>query len=80
MTTDVSIQTKKIELIQWLSAMDDANLLDKIAHLIAQEQKSDWWGDTPEAARQSIEKGIADADNGQLQPHAKARDLYGKWL
>jgi predicted transcriptional regulator len=80
MTTDLDIQTKKIELIQWLSAIEDMSILDKIAGLIAHEQKSDWWGNTPEAAKNSIDKGIADAEKGNLHPHSKARDIYGKWL
>jgi hypothetical protein len=80
MAANLTIQTKKIELIQWLSAIEDISILDKIADLITHEQKKDWWGETSAAAKNSIEKGIADAENGKLQPHSKARDLYGKWL
>ncbi len=80
MAADLHIQTKKIELIQWLSAIEDVSILNKIADLIAREQKSDWWAETSEAAKNSIEKGIADADKGRLHAHSKARDLYGKWL
>ena len=33
-----------------------------------------------EIEKQSIDKGIQDADNGKLIDHAKARKLYEKWL
>ncbi len=80
MTSDINIQTKKIELIQWLSTIEDVDILDKISNLIASERKKDWWNGTSEAERNSIEKGITDADNGNVNPHSKARDIYGKWL
>ncbi len=30
--------------------------------------------------KESIEKGLADAEAGKLNPHAKAKKLYEKWL
>ena len=32
------------------------------------------------AERESIQKGIIDADNGKLKPHSEARKVYEKWL
>jgi predicted transcriptional regulator len=80
MHKDLTIQTKKIDLIQWLSTIEDENILDKIADLIAKESKNDWWLTTSDAEKSSIEKGLNDAENGKLNPHTKAREIYGKWL
>lgn len=80
MLKDLTIQTKKIDLIQWLSTIEDENVLDKIADLIAKESKNDWWLTTSDAEKSSIEKGLNDAENGKLNPHTKAREIYGKWL
>jgi predicted transcriptional regulator len=68
------------ELIQWLSTIEDEDVLDRISALINNETKKDWWARASAAERKSIEKGIIDADNGKLNPHEKARDIYGKWL
>lgn len=54
--------------------------LRNFSNLIASERKKDWWNVTSEARRNSIENGITDADNGNVNPHSKARDIYGKWL
>lgn len=80
MTADLTIQTKKIELIQWLSTVEDLSILDKVLDLIVNERKKDWWIDTSDIEKKSIEKGINDANSGKLNPHSKAREIYGKWL
>ena len=78
MNTDLQIQNKKLELIQWLSTIEDLNFLDKISDMISRVRKKDWWDEISEAEKQSIEKGIAQADAGKLNPHSKARKIYGK--
>lgn len=78
MNTDLQIQNKKLELIQWLSTIEDLHILDKISDMISRERKKDWWDDISDAEKRSIEKGIAQADAGKLNPHSKARKIYGK--
>lgn len=80
MTTDLTIQAKKIELIQWLSTTEDLNIVDKVLELMLSERKKDWCSNTTSEERESIDKGIQDADTGKLNPHSKAREIYGKWL
>lgn len=80
MTTDLKIQTKKIELIQWLSTIEDLNLLEKIHDLLTVEVQKDWWNEISDAEKVSIEKGLEDAKNKKLNPHSKAKEIYGKWL
>jgi predicted transcriptional regulator len=74
-----NIQERKLELIQWLSLVDDDSLIDKVAK-VREESVSDWWNEISEAERESIKKGIRDADSGSLKPHAEARAKYEKWL
>ncbi|WP_312421121.1 hypothetical protein [Epilithonimonas sp.] len=78
MDTDLQIQNKKLELIQWLSTIEDLNFLEKISEFISRENKKDWADLISDAERQSIEKGIEQADAGRLNPHSKAREIYGK--
>ena len=78
MDTDLQIQNKKLELIQWLSTIEDLNFLEKISEFISRENKKDWADLISDAERQSIKMGIEQADAGRLNPHSKAREIYGK--
>jgi hypothetical protein len=80
MNSELAFQTKKIDLIQWLATVEDEAVLDKVADLFKQERENDWWMNTSDAEKSSLEKGISDAENGNLNPHSKATDIYGKWL
>lgn len=74
-----NIQERKLELIQWLSLVDDDSLIDKVAKL-REESVSDWWDEISDAEKESINKGLAQADAGHLKPHSNARAKYDKWL
>jgi hypothetical protein len=76
---ELNIQNAKLELIQWLSTIDDSRLIEKILDLRKDESK-DWWSSISENEKKSIERGIEDAELGKLNPHSKARMLYEKWL
>ncbi|GEP52826.1 hypothetical protein FNO01nite_34980 [Flavobacterium noncentrifugens] len=76
---ELNIQSKKLELIQWLSTVEDLSVLNKIIDLKKQENK-DWWNSISETEKQSVEKGLQDAEDGKLNSHSKARQLYDKWL
>ena len=76
---DMNIQNSKIELIQWLTTLNDKSLIEKILDLKKSESK-DWWNDISETEKESIEKGILDADKGKLKSHSEARKIYEKWL
>lgn len=80
MDTQLQIQNKKLELIQWLSTIEDLKFLEKISDLISNEKKKDWWDEISDAEKESLEKGIEQADSGKLNPHSKARAIYGKRL
>lgn len=79
MNIELKIQNKKLELIQWLSSLEDLNTINKIVELKASEGQ-EWWSSISDAERMSIENGLTDADNGKLNPHSKAKALYEKWL
>lgn len=79
MSIELNIQNKKLELIQWLSTLEDSSIIEKIMELRKRESK-DWWSSVSESEKQSIEKGLQDAEAGKLNPHTSARKLYEKWL
>ncbi|SHJ25893.1 hypothetical protein SAMN04488096_1235 [Mesonia phycicola] len=76
---DLSLENKKIELIQWLSTLNDTSLIDKLMKL-REKEKNDWWNEISASEKESIEKGIQDADNGNLTSHSNVKEIYEKWL
>ncbi len=79
MKIDAQILDQKIELIQWLSSLEDKTIIEKLLQFRKTETK-DWWEDIADEERISIQKGIEDAENNKVNPHSSARKLYEKWL
>jgi hypothetical protein len=79
MKIDTQILDKKIELIQWLSSLEDKVIIEKLFQFRKTETK-DWWETTSDQERASVIKGIEDANKKKLKPHSSARKLYERWL
>ena len=73
------ILDKKIELIQWLSSLEDKAMIEKLLQFRKEETK-DWWESSSISEKRSVAKGIEDAEKRKLKPHSSARKLYEKWL
>jgi Sec7-like guanine-nucleotide exchange factor len=79
MNLDFNIESKKLALIQWLTSLNDVSMIDKILELKQKETK-DWWNEISDEEKESIEKGLSDAESGKLKPHSEIRKKYEKWL
>ena len=79
MSVNINLLNTKLELIQWLSTIEDSSIIEKIMDL-RKKENIDWWNLISENEKQSIELGINDAESGKLNSHSKARKLYEKWL
>ncbi|MBV6645157.1 MAG: hypothetical protein KI790_06895 [Cyclobacteriaceae bacterium] len=73
------LESKKLDLIQWLSTIEDDETLNRLLE-IRQAEVSNWWAATPKEQQESIDVGLRDAKQGKLQPHSEARKIYEKWL
>ena len=79
MSSNEIILNQKLELIQWLSAIEDLSVIEKLMDLRKRESE-DLWHSISEFERQSIELGLKDVESGKLNAHSKAKKLYEKWL
>ena len=79
MKMELNLQNKKLELIQWLSSIEDSTIIEKIMDL-RKKESMDWWNSISKSEKEAIESGIIDADSGKLNPHSNARKMYEKWL
>ncbi|MFC7348675.1 hypothetical protein ACFQO9_18305 [Chryseobacterium zhengzhouense] len=76
MDINLELQTKKLELIHWLSSIDDLRIIDKISK-IRKEEKS-WWNDIADAEKKMIEEGLKDVKEGNVVSHEDFLKSYGK--
>jgi len=76
---DSKTLNKKIELIQWLSTLDDKEVINRLFKFRIQENK-DWWNSLSAEAKESVEKGISESESGKLIEHTEAKKVYDKWL
>lgn len=77
----MNIQTEKLNLIEWISRLNDNSVIDKLRQIKADYIKSgDCWDDIQQEEIESIERGLKDFDEGRVHSHATARKLYEKYL
>lgn len=79
MKSNITLDHQKLELIQWLSSLEDVSLIEKIAQLRANYNK-DWADQISAEEKNALEKGLQDALDGKINAHIKARAAYEKWL
>lgn len=68
----------KLELIEWLSKLDDHETIEYLK--IVKDSKSgnqDWWDDLTEDQKHSIERGLRDIEHGRTIPHEEVKRKYG---
>ncbi len=75
----MTLNEKKTK-IKKLVESADAHVLHMVYLLLEGDLKSDWWDEISDAEKKSIEKGLAQADKGELVPHEQVMKKYKKWL
>jgi len=65
----MNLQAKKLELVQLIINTRRPLTLKKVEEILKREKESDWWDEISEAEKQSIEKGLAEADKEELIAH-----------
>ncbi len=50
-----------------------------VVNTFAQEE-TDWWDTVEASAKESIERGLMQADAGEVRPHEEVMKKYKKWL
>lgn len=68
---DATLQNAKIELIQWLTMLEDNTLIGKIMQL-RNSTSQDWWDTATDEDKNAIELRIKDSIAGKLNPNSAA--------
>lgn len=80
-TFTMNIQTEKLDLIEWISKLNDISIIEKIKKIRKNYIQSKDWGDTLNQEEiESIEEGLKDLEEGRIHSHETARKIYEKYL
>ena len=71
----MNIAVKKIELIEWLSRVQDESLIKKVEGL-RKEAEADWWDTLTAEQQENIEAGEADLEAGRKNNFKKVLSKY----
>ena len=66
----------KLELIQWLSALQDKQIIQSLFFYKNIQQKTDWWDELTEEQLKKINKGIEDIKQGRT---VSSKDIWSKY-
>ena len=77
----MKIQNEKLNLIEWISRLNDMSVIDKLKEIKDDYSKSeDWWGTLNKEEIESIKRGLKDFEDGKIHSHETARKIYEKYL
>ena len=79
-TADSTLEKEKLEIIKWVTTIDDDTSIAKLKMLRDNPKKLDWWDEITNEEKNAIDKGLADIKAGRVKPHKEARKIYEKWL
>ena len=71
----MNIAVKKIELIEWLTRLQDEKMIRKVEGL-RKEAEADWWNTLTAEQQEDIEAGIADLETGRKKDFKKVLSKY----
>ncbi len=71
----MNIAVKKVELIEWLTRLQDKDLIKKVEGL-RKEAEADWWDSLTPEQKEDIEAGVADLDAGRKKDFKKVVSKY----
>jgi predicted transcriptional regulator len=77
----MNIQTEKLDLIEWISRLNDTSIIDKLRIIKSDYSKSkDWWDTLNKEEIDSINRGLKDFEEGRVHSHDSAQKIYEKYL
>ncbi len=77
----MNLQSKKLELVQLILNTEKPSILAKVEAILKKEKNSDWWDEISPEEKKAIEKGLSEADKGELIPHKEVmREVRTKYL
>jgi len=76
----MDIHIEKSGLIKWIQGLNDIAIIEKLKKIQAENSvPRDWWDETSDEAKESIERGLKDIQEGKVHSHETVRKTYEKY-
>ena len=77
----MNIKSEKQNLIDWISSLEDEEVIETIKDFKESYfSKKDWWNEISEEEKNSIDRGLKDAEEGRVISYEQFKNKYKKWL
>ena len=74
----MDLQTEKLNIIRWLTTINDQNIISKFLSLKKQEEKNtDWWEELSDTDRQAIDEGLKGLSSSYEEIRETLKKQYG---
>ena len=70
----------KLELIQWLTSIEDKQILQSLFRFKNMQENTDWWDTLSDDQLKEIEKGIDDVKKGKTISNKSVWQKYGRTI
>jgi predicted transcriptional regulator len=74
----MDIQVEKLNLIKWLTEVNEPSVIEQFIALKNERQK-DWWDEISDDEKVEIDKGLAEADKDDILSYEEVMANYQKW-
>ena len=68
----------KLELIQWLTSVEDKQILQSLFRFKSMQENTDWWDNLSDNQLKEIQKGIEDIKNNKTVSNKSVWQKYGR--
>jgi len=73
----MNIQTEKLDLIEWISGLNDSTIIHKQRQIKEDySQSADWWKHLNKEEKESIDCGLKDFEEANIHSHKESCKLY----
>lgn len=73
----MGLEAIKLELIEWLTQLDDEDTIEYLKIVKDSKTEGDWWEDLSPEQRTGIERGLKDIEEGRVTPHEEVKKRFG---
>jgi len=73
----MGLEAIKLELIEWLTKLEDADTIEYLKVVKDSKSENDWWEDLTLEQKTGIERGLKDIDEGRVTSHEEVKKRFG---
>ena len=73
----MGLEAIKLELIEWLTKLEDEDTIEYLKVVKDSKSERDWWQDLTSEQKNGIERGLKDIDEGRVTSHEDVKKRFG---